>query len=207
MSTTALPSQSSDFPAWYGDVVRRAGLAENSAVRGAMVIKPYGYAIWETIQQELDARIKATGHENLYLPLFVPASVLAQEGALVEGFAPEVAVVTEAGGKKLDEPLAVRPTSEALIWSTYAPSCTTPRLTSTGPKLRATVRTCAEPASSTGLMPGATRQTAGSWTTNIRTLPTTDPQARRTASLDNSVWPPNSTSVTIIATFQTTGAA
>ena len=85
-----------------------------------MVIKPYGYAIWEAIQRELDDRIKATGHENLYFPLLVPASVLAQEGELVEGFAPEVAVVTEAGGKKLEEPLAVRPTSEALIWSTYA---------------------------------------------------------------------------------------
>jgi prolyl-tRNA synthetase len=120
MSTTALPSQSSDFPAWYGEVVRRAGLAENSPVRGAMVIKPYGYAIWEAIQRELDERIKATGHENYYFPLFVPASVLAQEGELVEAFAPEVAVVTEAGGKELEEPLVVRPTSEALIWSTYA---------------------------------------------------------------------------------------
>src|SRR4051794_4138716 len=120
MSSTALPGQASDFPAWYGEVVRRAGLAESSAVRGAMVIKPYGYAIWETIQRELDDRIKATGHENLYFPMFVPASVLAREGELVEGFAPEVAVVTEAGGKKLEEPLAVRPTSEALIWSTYA---------------------------------------------------------------------------------------
>jgi prolyl-tRNA synthetase len=120
MSATALPTQSSDFPAWYGEVVRRAGLAENAPVRGAMVIKPYGYAIWETIQRELDDRIKATGHENLYFPLFVPASVLAQESNLVEGFSPEVAVVTEAGGKTLEEPLAVRPTSEALIWSTYA---------------------------------------------------------------------------------------
>jgi prolyl-tRNA synthetase len=120
MSTNPLPTQTTDFPAWYGEVVRRAGLAENSSVRGAMVIKPYGYAIWETIQRELDDRIKATGHENLYFPLFVPASVLAQEGELVEGFAPEVALVTEAGGKKLEEPLAVRPTSEALIWSTYA---------------------------------------------------------------------------------------
>lgn len=120
MSTTTLPSQSTDFPAWYGEVVRRAGLAESSPVRGAMVIKPYGYAIWEAIQRELDDRIKATGHENFYLPLLVPASVLAQESELVEGFAPEVAVVTEAGGKKLEEPLAVRPTSEALIWSTYA---------------------------------------------------------------------------------------
>jgi prolyl-tRNA synthetase len=85
-----------------------------------MVIKPYGYAIWETIQRELDDRIKATGHENVYFPVLVPASVLAQEGKLVEGFAPELAVVTEAGGKTLEEPLAVRPTSEALIWATYA---------------------------------------------------------------------------------------
>ena len=120
MSTTPLPMQARDFPAWYGEVVRRAGLAENSPVRGAMVIKPYGYAIWETIQRELDDRIKATGHENVYFPVFVPLSVLAQEADLVEGFAPEVALVTEAGGKKLEEPLAVRPTSEALIWSTYA---------------------------------------------------------------------------------------
>ena len=99
--------------------MRRAELAENSSVRGAMIIKPYGYAIWEAIQRALDDRIKATGHENLYFPLLMPASVLAQEGELVEGFAPEVAVVTEAGGKRLEEPLAVRPTSEALIWSTY----------------------------------------------------------------------------------------
>jgi len=120
MSPTPLPTQSGDFPGWYGEVVRRAGLAENAAVRGAMVIKPYGYAIWEAIQRELDDRIKATGHENLYFPLLMPAAVLAREGDLVEGFAPEVAVVTEAGGKQLEEPLAVRPTSEALIWSTYA---------------------------------------------------------------------------------------
>jgi prolyl-tRNA synthetase len=119
MSAVRLPQQSQDFPAWYGQVVRRAGLAENSAVRGAMVIKPYGYAIWEAIQHELDTRIKATGHENMYFPLLVPASVLAQEGELIEGFAPEVALVTEAGGKQLDEPLAVRPTSEAVIWAAY----------------------------------------------------------------------------------------
>src|SRR4051794_41916358 len=113
MNTTTLPSQSSDFPAWYGEVVRRAGLAENSPVGGAMVIKPYGYAIWEAIQRELDDRIKATGHENLYFPLLVPASVLEQEGDLIEGFAPEVAVVTTAGGQRLDEPLPVRPPSVA----------------------------------------------------------------------------------------------
>src|SRR3954465_7902810 len=104
MSTAALPTQSSDFPAWYGEVVRRAGLAENSAVRGAPVIKPYGYAIWEAIQRELDDRIKATGHENLYFPLLVPASVLAREGDLVAGFAPEAAAGPEAGGKPPPEP-------------------------------------------------------------------------------------------------------
>src|SRR6201990_3762774 len=102
MGAARLPTQSSDFPAWYGEVVRRAELAENSPVRGAMVIKPYGYAIWETIQRELDDRIKATGHANVYFPLLVPASVLAKEGRLIEGFAPEVAVVTEAGGKQLE---------------------------------------------------------------------------------------------------------
>src|ERR1044072_4056371 len=114
MRSTPLPAQSSDFPAWYGEVgcvaghrplrlalVRRAGLAENSPVREPMVIKPYGYAIWETIQRELDDRIKATGHENVYFPLLVPESVLAREGELVEGFAPEIAVVTEAGGKRV----------------------------------------------------------------------------------------------------------
>jgi prolyl-tRNA synthetase len=115
-----LASFEHDFPAWYADVVRRAELAEHSAVRGSMVIRPYGYAIWELIQRELDDRIKATGHENVYFPLLVPGSVLAREGELVEGFAPEVAVVTEAGGSALEEPLVIRPTSEATIWSTYA---------------------------------------------------------------------------------------
>src|SRR6185503_11799822 len=95
------------------------GLAENAAVRGMMVIKPYGYAIWELLQREMDDRIKATGHENFYFPMLIPASVLAKEADLVEGFAPEVAVVTEAGGSKLEEPLVLRPTSEAAIWSTY----------------------------------------------------------------------------------------
>ena len=114
-----LPSIENDFPAWYSDVVRRAGLAEHAAVRGMMVIKPYGYAIWELLQRQMDDRIKATGHENFYFPMLIPASVLAKEADLVEGFAPEVAVVTEAGGSKLEEPLVLRPTSEAAIWSTY----------------------------------------------------------------------------------------
>jgi prolyl-tRNA synthetase len=118
--TSTLPSFEHDFPAWYGGVVRRAELAEHSAVRGSMVIRPYGYAIWELLQRALDDRIKATGHENLYMPLLIPQSVLAREADLVEGFSPEVAVVTEAGGARLEEPLIVRPTSEATIWSTYA---------------------------------------------------------------------------------------
>ena len=120
MNVQRLPARSTDFPGWYAEVVRRAELAESSPVRGAMVIKPYGYAIWEQIQRALDERIKATGHENVYFPLLVPESVLDREAELVEGFAPEVAVVTEAGGKPLEERLVVRPTSEALIWATYA---------------------------------------------------------------------------------------
>ena len=119
MNRAQLPSQAADFPRWYGEVVRRAELAEHSLVRGAMVIKPRGYAVWEAIQRALDDRIKATGHQNVYFPLLVPMSVLAREGDLVEGFAPEVAVVTHAGGAELEEPLAVRPTSEAVIWATY----------------------------------------------------------------------------------------
>src|SRR5690348_1334815 len=120
MNKAALPRQAEDFPRWYGEVVRRAELAEHSLVRGAMVIRPRGYAIWEAIQRALDDRIKATGHQNLYFPLLVPMSVLEQEGDLIEGFAPEVAVVTHAGGGELEEPLAIRPTSEAVIWATYA---------------------------------------------------------------------------------------
>jgi len=120
MPPQALPRQSVDFPAWYAEVVRRAGLAESALVRGAMVIKPYGYAIWEAIQRALDEKIKATGHENVYFPLLVPSTLLDRERELVEGFAPEVAVVTRAGGKELEEPLVVRPTSEAVIWATYA---------------------------------------------------------------------------------------
>jgi prolyl-tRNA synthetase len=115
----ALPNPNTDFPAWYAEVVARAQLAEHSSVRGAMVIRPYGYAIWELIQRALDDRIKATGHDNMYLPLLVPMSLLAREGQLIEGFAPQVAVVREAGGAELADPLAVRPTSEALIWDTY----------------------------------------------------------------------------------------
>jgi prolyl-tRNA synthetase len=115
----ALPKQSDDFPAWYQEVVKQAELAEPSLARGTMVIRPYGYAIWEAIQRAVDDRIKATGHQNLYFPLFFPYRLLEREAEHVEGFSPEVAVVTHAGGEKLEEPLVVRPTSETVIWDTY----------------------------------------------------------------------------------------
>ena len=116
----ALPKQSEDFPGWYQEVVKQAGLAEPSLARGTMVIKPYGFGIWERIQRAVDDRIKATGHENLYFPLLIPNKLLEKEAEHVEGFAPEVAVVTHAGGEELEEPLVIRPTSEAIIWATYA---------------------------------------------------------------------------------------
>ncbi len=116
----ALPSFTDDFPGWYQEVVRQADLAENSLVRGTMVIKPYGFAIWEAIQQAMDLRIKQTGHQNVYFPMFIPYRLLEREAEHVEGFAPEVAVVTHAGGEDLAEPLVVRPTSETIIWDTYA---------------------------------------------------------------------------------------
>ncbi len=107
--------QSDDFPGWYTDVVLKAELADYSPVRGCMIIRPYGFAIWESMRDELDRHIKATGHQNAYFPLFVPRSLLQKEAEHVEGFDPQVAWVTRAGGKELDEPLAIRPTSEALI--------------------------------------------------------------------------------------------
>jgi prolyl-tRNA synthetase len=119
MSTTKLPSQASDFPAWYVEVVKRAELAEHGPSKGSMIIKPHGYAIWEHTQRALDDRFKATGHENVYFPLLIPMGLLEKEADHVEGFAPQVAVVTRGGGEELEEPLAIRPTSEAIIWSTY----------------------------------------------------------------------------------------
>jgi prolyl-tRNA synthetase len=118
----ALPTQADDFPAWYQEVVRGADLAENSLARGTMVIKPYGYAIWEAIRDALDYRFKHTDppHENVYFPLFIPQRLLEREKEHVEGFAPELAVVTHAGGEELGEPLIVRPTSETIIWDTYS---------------------------------------------------------------------------------------
>ena len=128
-----ITKRSEDYSAWYNELVKKADLAENSAVRGCMVIKPYGFSIWERMQSEIDQRFKATGHTNAYFPLFIPKSYLNQEAAHVEGFAKECAVVThyrlkideEAGTlevdpeAKLEEELIVRPTSETVIWNTY----------------------------------------------------------------------------------------
>ncbi|HWP37237.1 MAG TPA: proline--tRNA ligase [Gemmatimonadales bacterium] len=106
-----------DFAAWYNDVVMQAELADYSPVRGCMVIRPRGYRIWELMQRALDDMFRATGHENAYFPLFIPQSFLAKEAQHVEGFAPQTAVVTHGGGKELEEPLVVRPTSETIIYS------------------------------------------------------------------------------------------
>jgi len=111
--------QSEDYSRWYTDVIQKAELADYSPVKGCMVIRPYGYAIWERLQETLDGMFKATGHENAYFPLFIPQSYLEKEAEHVEGFAPETAVVTHGGGKKLEEPLVVRPTSETIIWAMY----------------------------------------------------------------------------------------
>lgn len=107
--------QSADFPGWYNDVVLKTEMADYSPVRGCMIIRPYGYAVWESMREELDRHIKRTGHSNVYFPLFVPRSLLEKEAEHVEGFNPQVAWVTHAGGKELDEWLAIRPTSEAII--------------------------------------------------------------------------------------------
>jgi prolyl-tRNA synthetase len=109
-----------DFPQWYTDVILKAEMVDYGPVKGTMVIGPYGYEIWELIQEELNDRIKATGHRNAYFPLFIPESFLKKEAEHVEGFAPEVAYVTKAGGEVLAEPLVVRPTSETIICSMYS---------------------------------------------------------------------------------------
>jgi prolyl-tRNA synthetase len=115
MAKAVLTSQSEDFPKWYQDLVAKAELADNGPVRGTMVIRPYGYAIWERMQAELDRRIKDAGAQNAYFPLFIPESYLRKEAEHVEGFSPELAVVTHAGGKELEEAAVVRPTSETII--------------------------------------------------------------------------------------------
>jgi prolyl-tRNA synthetase len=120
MPSESITPRSKDFPQWYLDVIRAAELADHSPVRGCMVIRPNGYAIWERMQAELDRRIKETGHRNAYFPLFIPQSFLQREAEHVEGFAPELAVVTHGGGKKLDEPLVVRPTSETIMYEMFS---------------------------------------------------------------------------------------
>ena len=109
-----------DFPQWYTDVCKKTGLVDYGPVKGTMVIRPYGYAIWENIQREMDSRFKATGHKNAYFPMLIPMSFFTKEAEHVEGFAPEVAVVTHAGGEELAEPLAIRPTSETIIGNMYS---------------------------------------------------------------------------------------
>ena len=119
-AVTEITPQSEDFSRWYLDVVRRAELADYTEVKGCMAIRPYGYAIWELIQQALDKRFKATGHVNAYFPLFIPKKLLMREAEHVEGFSPQVAWVTKGGDEELDEPLAIRPTSEVIIGTLYA---------------------------------------------------------------------------------------
>ena len=115
-----LTKRADDFSAWYNETVLRAELADYSPVRGCMVIRPRGYGIWERMQRQLDTVFKDTGHENAYFPLLIPESFMRKEAEHVEGFAPETAVVTHGGGKKLDEPLVIRPTSETIIYAMFA---------------------------------------------------------------------------------------
>ena len=114
-----ITARSEDYSRWYQDIVAKAQLADYAPVKGCMVIRPYGYAIWEKMQQTLDKMFKDTGHENAYFPLLIPESFLEKEAEHVEGFSPECAVVTHAGGSKLEEPYVIRPTSETIIWSMY----------------------------------------------------------------------------------------
>src|SRR5271170_1423366 len=121
MAESPITQRSQDFAAWYQDVVLHGDMAEPAEiVKGCMVIRPNGYAVWEGLQRELDSRFKATGHENVYFPLLIPQSFLQKEAEHVEGFAPELAVVTIAGGKKLEEPYVIRPTSETIIGHFFA---------------------------------------------------------------------------------------
>lgn len=120
MAEEKIPKRSEDFSGWYNAIVEKAELAEHSPVRGCMVIRPNGYGIWELMQRNLDRMFKETGHENAYFPLFIPQSFITKEAEHVEGFAPELAIVTHGGGKELEEPLVVRPTSETIIYSMYA---------------------------------------------------------------------------------------
>ena len=120
MTSQGVTPRSKDYARWYTDVVQKADLADYAPVRGCMVIKPYGFELWENIKGGLDKRFKATGHKNAYFPLFIPMSFIEKEAEHVKGFAPELAVVTHGGGKELEEPLVVRPTSETVIGHTFA---------------------------------------------------------------------------------------
>jgi len=120
LSDQAVTPMSEDFSRWYNEIIYRAELADHTPVRGCMIIKPYGYELWEAIKSGLDGRFKATGHQNAYFPLFIPESFLKKEAEHVEGFSPELAVVTHAGGKKLEEPYIVRPTSETVIGEAFS---------------------------------------------------------------------------------------
>src|SRR5690606_472109 len=120
MTSRPFPAQSEDFNEWYNQLVLKAELADYAPVRGCMVVRPYGWAIWENIQQALDKRFKATGHVNAGFPMLIPMSFFEREKEHVEGFAPELAVVTHGGGEQLAEPLAIRPTSETIIGHMYA---------------------------------------------------------------------------------------
>ncbi len=120
MSTEKLPTRSENYSEWYNQVIQRAELADYAPVRGCMVVRPYGWALWENIQQALDSRFKESGHVNAAFPLFIPMSFLEKEKEHVEGFSPELAVVTVGGGEQLEEPLVVRPTSETIIGYMYS---------------------------------------------------------------------------------------
>lgn len=120
MAKAVLTPRAADFPRWYQDVIAKAELAENGPARGSMIIRPEGYALWERMQRELDERIKAAGAANAYFPLLIPESYLHREAQHVEGFSPELAVVTIGGGKQLEEPLVIRPTSETLVGESMA---------------------------------------------------------------------------------------
>ncbi len=120
MSDQRLTAQSEDFANWYNEVVYRAGLATQSPVRGCIIIRPYGFELWEAIKSALDLRFRATGHQNAYFPLLIPQSYIQRESEHIEGFSPELAVVTHAGGKKLEEPYVIRPTSETIVGEAFA---------------------------------------------------------------------------------------
>jgi len=120
MSDQKLPSRADDFSEWYNQLVLRADLADYAPVRGCMIVKPYGWTLWENVTAQLDRRFKATGHVNAAFPVLIPKSFIDREAQHVAGFAPELAVVTHGGGEELEEPLVVRPTSETVVGHMYA---------------------------------------------------------------------------------------